>query len=60
MANEEVEPEPTAEKEEVNFDDGSYYSDSNVWFNNYKYEPIDINDYDQPIRASDHKKFGSM
>ena len=63
MANEEaeeVEEQPAEKKEKVDFDDGSYYSDSNVWFNNYNYEPVNVEDYHQPIKASDHKKFGNL
>lgn len=44
----------------MNFDDGSYFSDKNFWFNSYKYETLNIRQYDRPILASNRSEIGDL
>lgn len=53
-------PRKKANLDGINFDDGTYYSEDNIWFQSYGYKPIDINEYKRPILASNRSAIGNL
>lgn len=44
----------------INFDDGTYYSEDNIWFSSSKYKPVDFGSYTRPLLASNRSSIGNL
>ena len=45
---------------EYNFDDGTYFSERNIWFSSSNYKPVNTSEYDRPVLASNRSGIDNL
>lgn len=44
----------------INFDNGTYFSEKNIWFSNTAKKPVNTSEYDRPLLASNRSGIDNM